>query len=677
MPPSASETAGEQPAQQQPPHVPGLIYPPPEIRTIVDKTADYVARNDPQFEKRMREKEQQNPRFSFMTPSDPYHAYYLFRIKEARDGRASGATSQLEKPKVDELPAAATAAKHVPKEAPPYEFCAAMPPISKQDLAEQSLLTATTLPKLSDILKLTAQFVARNGDEFKDRIADHERDNHQFDFLKREHSLFAFFNIMVEQYRKVLNPPESLIQNLHQIIENKYKMLETISVRVEYEAYMAEQARKAQAAADEERIAFASIDWHDFVVVEKIEFVEEDERLVLPAPMLLSELEAMTLEQKRSLVEPAPSVEQQADNEDGVEMEMDDAMDMEDENSAADADEDDAAIPSSTAAQVTKIQDVAVPTNIRTDYVPKIGRGVQNLEPVEICPVCKASVKASEMAEHVRIELLDPKWKDQRSAYMAKQRDSNLVPIDPKILSRISGYRPDIFDGDNIDLGQRLEEDAEKLREAEKKKVFWDGHSTSIAGANQKMQLHSAENQMIAIQQRLDKDAAINAIGPQLPSIVGAPPPPFPPGVVPPPFMPGMPFPPPPPGMAFHPGMPPPPAPFGVPPPFVPAGMQHLPPPPAPPSSNAAFGQPPPFPFPGGFPPGLPLPFIPAPGMAPPPIPPAKTNSAAVAQPTPPPKSQDASGKSAVADTPASSADALQQSAETDSERSPKRTKVD
>lgn len=45
-------------------------------------------------------------------------------------------------------------------------------------------------------------------------------------------------------------------------------------------------------------MAYASIDWHDFVVVETIEFTAEDERMSLPGPMSLQELERMSLAQK-------------------------------------------------------------------------------------------------------------------------------------------------------------------------------------------------------------------------------------------------------------------------------------------------------------------------------------------------------------------------------------------
>lgn len=45
--------------------------------------------------------------------------------------------------------------------------------------------------------------------------------------------------------------------------------------------------------------AYAAIDWHDFVIVETVEFTQDDEKLNLPPPMSLSELENMSLEQKR------------------------------------------------------------------------------------------------------------------------------------------------------------------------------------------------------------------------------------------------------------------------------------------------------------------------------------------------------------------------------------------
>ena len=44
----------------------GIIYPPPEVRNIVDKTASFVARNGPEFEQRIKQNEVNNPKFNFL-----------------------------------------------------------------------------------------------------------------------------------------------------------------------------------------------------------------------------------------------------------------------------------------------------------------------------------------------------------------------------------------------------------------------------------------------------------------------------------------------------------------------------------------------------------------------------------------------------------------------------------
>lgn len=59
----------------------GIIYPPPEIRNIVDKTASFVARNGFEFEARIKANEAGNAKFNFLNPTDPYHAYYQSKVK--------------------------------------------------------------------------------------------------------------------------------------------------------------------------------------------------------------------------------------------------------------------------------------------------------------------------------------------------------------------------------------------------------------------------------------------------------------------------------------------------------------------------------------------------------------------------------------------------------------------
>lgn len=47
----------------------GIIYPPPEVRNIVDKTASFVGRNGPEFEARIRQNEINNSKFNFLNTS--------------------------------------------------------------------------------------------------------------------------------------------------------------------------------------------------------------------------------------------------------------------------------------------------------------------------------------------------------------------------------------------------------------------------------------------------------------------------------------------------------------------------------------------------------------------------------------------------------------------------------
>lgn len=63
-------------------------------------------------------------------------------------------------------------------------------------------------------------------------------------------------------------------------------------------------------------VAFAQIDWQDFVLVETIDFTSADQALALPGPTSVRELEARTLTEKRmsSLImeEAAPAVEDES-----------------------------------------------------------------------------------------------------------------------------------------------------------------------------------------------------------------------------------------------------------------------------------------------------------------------------------------------------------------------------
>lgn len=107
----------------------GLILPPPEIKSIVDKTAAFVAKNPkPElFEDKIRLREKSDSRFAFLNKTDAYHPYYQHRLAAFRAGEvvqsktaATGGTEEVVQ---------VEAQKSGPVEPPVYEFLVQDPPL--------------------------------------------------------------------------------------------------------------------------------------------------------------------------------------------------------------------------------------------------------------------------------------------------------------------------------------------------------------------------------------------------------------------------------------------------------------------------------------------------------------------------------------------------------------------
>lgn len=94
-------------------HHPGYAYPghywtaeeipPPDLRPIVDKTAEYVAKNSDTFERTVLERHVGDPRFSFLNPWDKHHSYYqamkhYCRTRMAQEGMETPPTMKEDKP---------------------------------------------------------------------------------------------------------------------------------------------------------------------------------------------------------------------------------------------------------------------------------------------------------------------------------------------------------------------------------------------------------------------------------------------------------------------------------------------------------------------------------------------------------------------------------------------------
>ncbi|XP_053725582.1 splicing factor 3A subunit 1 [Synchiropus splendidus] len=527
--PNNKNDAEETPATKP---IVGIIYPPPEVRNIVDKTASFVARNGPEFEARIRQNEINNPKFNFLNPNDPYHAYYRHKVNEFKEGKAQEPSAAV--PKVmqqtmqqQQLPQKVQSQVIqeivIPKEPPPdFEFIADPPSISAFDL---------------DVVKLTAQFVARNGRQFLTQLMQREQRNYQFDFLRPQHSLFNYFTKLVEQYTKILIPPKSLLAKMKREAENPKEVMDQVRYRVEWAKYQERERKKEEEEREKERVAYAQIDWHDFVVVETVDF-QPNEQGHFPPPTTPEELGARILIQERyEKYGESEEVEMEVESEDeederesrniGMLSQPDQDTQLQDMDEGSDNEDDVMKVPlppeNPMPPPLPPTPDQVI---IRKDYDPKASKPQPTVIATDeylISPITGERILASKMQEHMRIGLLDPRWLEQRDRSIRDRQTEDEVyapGLDiESSLKQLAERRTDIFGVEETAIGKKIgEEEIQKPEE----KVTWDGHSGSMARTQQAAQANiTLQEQIEAIHKAkglVGEDDNKEKIGPSKPN---------------------------------------------------------------------------------------------------------------------------------------------------------------
>ncbi|KDN51781.1 hypothetical protein RSAG8_00329, partial [Rhizoctonia solani AG-8 WAC10335] len=414
----------------------GMIYPPPDIRTIIDRTATFVARssNQVQFEEKIRESQRNEPKFSFLNSADPYHAYYRHRIQKVEEGVDEPEAAPVKQDAPQETVPQIQAPPKVP---PPHEFIFDAPQVSAVDL---------------DIIKLTALYTARRGRPF----------------LKALVAKIA----------------------LHATPEGKWDMLAEARERAAYERWRRERERKKEDDQEAERTAFAEIDWHDYHIVQTIEFTAADATSDLPPPMSIAEVENMTLAQKRMAAQimeaTAPDVEAYR----AANVQMEEEPDPEAFGASglsamgANADDEEVRERKRKDAEEREREEVRAremqngtnaPMKIRKDYVPKtLAAKASSKQAMTTCTICGQQVPESELAEHRRIELLDPKWKTQRDTLEMRRAQANELQGGANVVTSLRDLartRTDIFGAAAEEEARKKEAAEEQTRRREREKV--------------------------------------------------------------------------------------------------------------------------------------------------------------------------------------------------------------
>ena len=241
-----------------------------------------------------------------------------------------------------------------------------------------SAVAPNIAPVQLETIKLVAQFVALDGKggPLLQDLALREWNNPTFAFLQPRHGHFAYFSSLVDGYRHILSTWSK--QDADDLPTTVDECLDLAAYRAEYDRDKEERERAANEENGGILAGAALIDWHDFVVVETIEFPLEEVVRTLPPPPA----NAASVAQDTGAMD-------ESDDEEGETIRV---------------------VPSYTPKVVSQ-RAIATETS-RTHMID---------------PITGKSVPVADMPEHMRIQLLDPKWAEEKKKFMDKQKESNLV----------------------------------------------------------------------------------------------------------------------------------------------------------------------------------------------------------------------------------------------------------
>jgi len=470
----------------------GLIFPPPDIRGVIDKTAQFVAKCGEGFEQRVL-REQNHTKFAFLLPNNPYRPYYEHKVKEFKTGvvedtkpevpqaiidqKAKEDAKRLKKEQLKALTMGEKKKKQV-KPPPPDQYVVNHPYIAPMD---------------TDIIKLTAQFVARNGQKFLIGLTQRESRNPQFDFLKPTHALFGYFTSLVDAYTKCLMPNKDEVEKLKKCTGNPQEVIDKAMARFAWDEQEEANRVSREEEVKEEKEQMAQIDWHDFVVVETIEFTAEDENLQLAAPIDPSTHapkgapapleQAGTMFAEAKIEKQVKGVEEEIREEPAIdlekeirerreremaeqrerELEREREEQREKEERERQQREEEEMVPEEEPIDMEP--EIPLPMQepemkVRKDYVRQKKGSAQRL--MQRCPITGQLIAAEEMSNHLKVLLLDPKWKHQKDALVERARKESAFADDVEAnLASFVAKRPDLFGTVEEEIREAAEAGAE------------------------------------------------------------------------------------------------------------------------------------------------------------------------------------------------------------------------
>lgn len=263
-------------------------------------------------------------------------------------------------------------------------------------------------------------------------------------------------------------------------------------------------------------MAYAQIDWHDFVVVETVDY-QPFETGNFPPPTTPEEVGARVLMEER-LQEEDGDIEMQIESDDeeaqegsagntsvkvshmenrvGIQNREVSYQSLSKKDNIQVQDMDEASSDEETPSLASKMQPPVAallpPTHdkvIVRKYDPKAphpkpDKSVPSDEYL-ISPITGEKISAAKVAEHMRIGLLDPRWVEQRDKHTVERINQETVyaagTAIEESLKQLAERRTDIFgvgDEETV-IGKKLGEEETKKDD----RITWDGHTSSVEAA--------------------------------------------------------------------------------------------------------------------------------------------------------------------------------------------------
>jgi splicing factor 3A subunit 1 len=458
----------------------GILQPPDEMKVIIDKTAEWIARKGSNLEKMVLERQENkdNPQFAFLKPGSAYHAYYQFKVRKIRAEEviaeigdvesidaAAAEKMKLKKSMLGEIPMEEDLANAAPKKAKKQQIDLSTlepPPLEMWTLEKPNIAAVQ-----DDIIKLSAQFVARNGAVFTAGLLEREKQNRQFDFLRPNSPLHGYFKRLVQDYTRILLEKPDL-ETLKQKATHKNIVADQVMKKVQWERVSKKNLDIKKQEEEAEKTAMSQIDWHEFVVVQTIEFdddgdeEEEDDAKPEGAEPKEQAIFSQLPPQTNKAVQPSGY--------------LDDDIDMD-----IGEDEDE---------QNEEVEPIINPSQIKVkpNFDPRV-KATGPVVPQFTTAVGHQPVDLRGADEQMKILLSNPLAREQKKLQAQQEKPTNLTE-DREIAANLREFasrRTDMFGDEETHYGSKVGE--KKKRE---EKPTWDGHVGSAQGISLETQRHAA-----------------------------------------------------------------------------------------------------------------------------------------------------------------------------------------